>query len=265
MLSLIFSVIGFSCFTVNNVKAASDIEIIQNRDDLAANLKPFIYIGEKMDWDVMLDGSAYGGMAETGFTWSSSNNSIVSIEDGSNGLGMLVAHAKGTAVITVRYQDGRTASASIRIKQPAKSVSHSKSAIVYVGKPVKLSATINPSNTDDKGNGVSWKSSNTAIATVDSTGKVTARRNGKVNISATFTNNNRFTESTSPVQKTVSATSTITVRTKVTGVKLNRKNLVVKRKTSNKFTAIISPSTASNKSVSWLVVIQSYLVLVVVK
>jgi len=43
-----------------------------------------------------------------------------------------------------------------------------------------LTATVNPTAATNKS--VTWKSSNTAIATVDSNGKITAKKVGKVNI-----------------------------------------------------------------------------------
>ena len=55
-----------------------------------------------------------------------------------------------------------------------------------IGENEKLTATITPSNATDKI--VTWKSSNESIATVDSTGEVSAKKSGVVSITATTSN-----------------------------------------------------------------------------
>ena len=57
------------------------------------------------------------------------------------------------------------------------------SATVKVGESVQLKATVTPSNVTMTKH--SWKSSNTAIATVDANGKVTGKKKGTATI--TFT------------------------------------------------------------------------------
>lgn len=57
------------------------------------------------------------------------------------------------------------------------------SASLAIGKTLKLSVTIEPGNATDPT--VSWSSSNTAVATVDENGLVTALRAGRVTITAT--------------------------------------------------------------------------------
>ena len=55
-----------------------------------------------------------------------------------------------------------------------------------VGDNEKLTAIITPSNATDQN--ITWKSSDESIATVDSTGKVIAKKSGTVDISATTSN-----------------------------------------------------------------------------
>jgi uncharacterized protein YjdB len=69
-----------------------------------------------------------------------------------------------------------------------------------------LTATINPSNATDKT--VTWKSSNTAIATVDQNGKVTAAEVGSAVITVT-TNDGSKTATCSVTVKKPGNTETI--------------------------------------------------------
>ena len=71
---------------------------------------------------------------------------------------------------------------------------------VTVGKTITLTATVLPENATDKT--VTWTSSDTAIATVDSTGKVTGVKEGKVTIKA------KAGEKTAAVEVTVKAAAT---------------------------------------------------------
>lgn len=102
------------------------------------------------------------------------------------------------------------------------------------GKSVKLKATLNKAA---KKKGVEWKSSNPKIASVSKNGKVTAKKNGKVTITARVKGTK------------VRAQSRITVVTPVSKIELNKKS--VSLETGQKFTlkTTISPKKASNKKV----------------
>ena len=105
------------------------------------------------------------------------------------------------------------------------------------GDSTTLSATVSPSNATNKT--VTWSSSNSGIATV-SGGKVTAVGAGTATITATAGGK--------------SATCTVTVAAKtvaVTGVSLNKTSLSLTEGESAALTATVSPSNATNKSVTW--------------
>ncbi|MCD8136350.1 MAG: Ig-like domain-containing protein [Parabacteroides gordonii] len=124
--------------------------------------------------------------------WSSSNNDIASVDN----KGEVTAVGPGTATITATANDGsgKAASCRITVNEP-----YTPPAIVHVtgisldretatikkGSILQLSATVTPSNADDKT--VRWESSNTDVATVDDNGKVTAIAPGTATITVTTT------------------------------------------------------------------------------
>ena len=55
-------------------------------------------------------------------------------------------------------------------------------ATIKIGGNIQLTATVTPDNATNKN--VSWESSNTAVATVDNTGYVTAKSEGTATITA---------------------------------------------------------------------------------
>ena len=114
-------------------------------------------------------------------TWSSSDATKVSVE---NGVITALALTNGTPVnITVTTADGGfTATCAVTVDPiPVSSIGLNKaSATLRINKTVQLEATVNPSNATDKT--VSWESDDTNIATVSSTGLVTAKAVGNATI-----------------------------------------------------------------------------------
>ncbi|UPZ16944.1 Ig-like domain-containing protein [Flavobacterium humidisoli] len=136
-------------------------------------------------------------------TWTSSNTAVATV----NASGLVTAVAAGTATITVKTVDGnKTATSAITVAAiPVSSVAVSPtSASLYAGNTQQLSATISPANATNKN--VTWSSSNNAIATVNSSGLVTAVSAGTATITATTQDGN----------KTASATITVNPNTNFT-------------------------------------------------
>ena len=169
-------------------------------------------------------------------TWSSSNTSVATVSSS----GVVTAKSPGTATITVRTNDGgKTATCTVTVKAkviPVTGISlNTSSMTMKVGETKALSATVTPSNATDKT--VTWISSNTSVATVDSNGKVTAKSAGSTAISAKA---GSFT-----------ANCSVTVVVPVVSVSLNKTELTLEKGKNATLTATINPSNATDKTVTW--------------
>ena len=116
-------------------------------------------------------------------SWRSSNTAVASVSSS----GRVTARGNGTVTITAT-SGGRSATAQITVSQSASTVAitPTSTTLTAVGAATQLQATVrDPNNNTVSGATVSWRSSNTAVATVSSSGRVTARGNGTATITAT--------------------------------------------------------------------------------
>lgn len=109
------------------------------------------------------------------------------------------------------------------------------------GDSYQLKATVSPSNATDKT--VTWSSSNSSVASVDNNGNVKAIKAGNATITAK--------------SGSVSATCTVSVQAKapteipVSSISLDKSSLDLAVGDSYKLKATVSPSNATNKTVTW--------------
>ena len=113
--------------------------------------------------------------------WTSSNTNVATVDT----TGKVKAISTGSAIITVKTKDGaKIATCNVTVKNsviPITGVTLNKTALNLVtGASESLVATISPSNATNKD--VEWTSSNTNVATVDTTGKVTGVSAGSATI-----------------------------------------------------------------------------------
>ena len=111
-------------------------------------------------------------------SWISSKKSVATVDKN----GKITATSKeGTAVITVTLASGKTAKVTVTVKmiRTTKLTKVPKTLSLTTGKKYTLKPVVTPSNSQEK---VTYKSSNTKIATVSSTGVITAKKVGKVTI-----------------------------------------------------------------------------------
>lgn len=98
--------------------------------------------------------------------WKSRNRSVATVDD----QGQILALKHGTAVISISL-DGVTKECQVVVKPPDIRLSHT-SICLKKGKTITLTASVS------SGNKPVWKSTNTAVATVNNSGKVKACQKG---------------------------------------------------------------------------------------
>src|SRR4051812_3454954 len=125
-------------------------------------------------------------LAERPIIWETSSSAVATVNDA----GMISALLPGTVVISATSEGVRgEGSLSVLAPPPAEvanvSVTLSASALL-VGETANASVTLRDANGNDlTGRAVSWSSSNAGVASVNSSGVVTAATAGSANIIAT--------------------------------------------------------------------------------
>jgi len=146
---------------------------------------------------------------------------------------LAIAEVKATSA------DGEvSATASVSVSTPATGLSLTPSSLqLKLGQTKKLTATLSPQSASDKR--VTWSSNKPEVVQVDSSGMVTAQGNGTATISV------------KTVTGKLTASTTITVTTPVSGVTLNKTSLNLKTGQTTQLTASIQPAGASEKGITW--------------
>ena len=172
-------------------------------------------------------------------SWKSSNTSVATVNNG-----VVTALKAGTATITVTTEDGgKTATCQVTVNARiynVESVSLDKTNITLPeGDSETLIATVYPDNATNKN--VSWKSSNTSVATVNN-GVVTAIKAGTATITVTTEDGSK------------TATCQVTVKAKqinVAYINIDQDSVHLKEGESILLTVTVYPSNATNKNVNW--------------
>lgn len=127
--------------------------------------------------------------------------------------------------------------------KPTKITLSAKNRTLYVGKSFTLKVkSVKPANASKA---VTFKSSNTKVATVNSKGKVTGKKVGKATITVTSTSN-----------KKVKATCKITVKQQVKSISVTnaiRRKVVVPKGKTLTLKTVVKPDNAANKGLTYTV------------
>ncbi len=174
-------------------------------------------------------------------TWKTSNSKVATV----NSSGNVNAVGAGTATITCTASDGsgKSATCTVTVTNPVlvtNIILSSISLSIVKGNTSTLTATIAPSNASNKT--VTWKTSNSNVATVNSSGNVTAVGVGTATITCTASDGSG---------KSATCTVTVTNPVLVTDITLSSTSLSIVKGNTSTLTATIAPSNASNKTVTW--------------
>ena len=171
--------------------------------------------------------------------WKSSNEEVATVSS----TGEVTALKAGTATITCSAVDGSgvTATCAVTVTQVlVSSISVAPSQVALrTTETAQLVATVSPENASNKE--LSWVSSDETVATVDATGKVTAVKEGDAVITVLAMDGSGVTS-----EVKVSVVPTLAER-----VVLNLTSLSLKVAGTATLSAIVTPETTTNKSVTW--------------
>lgn len=167
--------------------------------------------------------------------WKSSNTKVATVDTKGNIKGV----ANGKATITATAKDNSKVAKTVAVTVSAKTVKVNKTSLsITEGKSETLKATVSPSDSTDKT--VSWKSSNTKVAKVDSKGKVTGVKKGTATITASVKG-----------AKEVKVKVTITAPVAAKSIKVNKTAATLDKGKTLTLSATVSPSNTTNKTVKW--------------
>lgn len=175
-------------------------------------------------------------------TFSTNKKSVVTVDK----KGQLKAKKTGSAKITIQSA-GASAKATVKVKvvkklTPVKKIALSAATLsLNTGASETLKATVTPKKATSKK--VYWVSSNSDVASVNKSGKVTALKDGVAKITA-------YATDTSAKK----ATCTVTVTTAANAITLDQPALSLKvGDAPAKLTATVAPENATDKTVTWAV------------
>lgn len=173
------------------------------------------------------------GATDRTVVWTSSNNSVATV----SASGVVKGIKGGVAIIYCKTRAGDfTASCLVTVKELATSIKLNKTSYkLGVGNTVTLKATVTTTSSTNKT--VKWRSTNTSVATVSSTGRVTGKKLGTCKIIATAQDGSKVT-----------ASCNIRVVIPVKSLKLNKTAMTIVQGRSSKLTATISPQNATYKT-----------------
>lgn len=169
--------------------------------------------------------------------FSTSNKKIVTVSSA----GKIKAVKKGSANITISLKSNAKIKKVVKatVGQPATRVKVNKSALtIKKGRSAVIKATVGPNTTSNKK--VIWKSSNSKIAKVSVSGRVTAVRGGRATITAIAADGSGK-----------KAICRVTVRASVSSISFSKTNGKMYVGRTMQLSPVIKPADATNKKCAW--------------
>ncbi len=176
------------------------------------------------------DGETYNDVE-----WTSGDTNIATVDQN----GVVTAKYPGKVVIKATALDGtyQGATCVVTVVQGATGVELTETATVSVGDKITLIAKVLPEYASNKD--VTWSSSDESIATVNSKGVVTGKKEGTVAISCTTVDGGYI------------ANCNVNVVISAQAVTLNRETMTLQAGFNYTLQATVTPATATNKLVTW--------------
>jgi uncharacterized protein YjdB len=202
-----------------------------------------IDIGEYVSVYANIDPSNINNQ-DVSIKWISSNPDVATIEasENSNKTVVVKGVSSGTATITAIDTNNiviGSAIISVNKSVTAITLSHTSVTANLSQRSIQLVAYFTP--TDASNRSITWKSSDTTVATVDANGLVTYVGSGKATIIAT-----------SVSDPSVTAMCNVTVTIPVTGLTLDAATKSIQVGKSERITYTVIPTNATNNAVTWL-------------
>jgi uncharacterized protein YjdB len=177
-------------------------------------------------------------------TWSSDKTAVATVLNG-----VVTGVSAGSAIITVTTADGGfTATCTVNVSTVSVAVTSvtvapTTATITVGGTPQQLVPTVIPSTATNKS--VTWSSDTTGVATVDNAGLVSAVAAGTAKITVTTADGGKtaFCTVTVNAATTIKHVTAVTVSPATLGLTVGG--------TTGSLTAAITPSDATDLSVSW--------------
>ena len=174
-------------------------------------------------------------------TWYSFNTAVATVSS----TGLVTAKGKGSTNVRVMTKDGgKIAYCKITVTEPTIPVTSVKinttAKTLTVGKTFQLAAWPQPTNATNKA--VTWYSFNTAVATVSSTGLVTAKGKGSTNVRVMTKDGGKIAYCKITVTEPVIP---------VSSVKINTTARTLEPGKTFQLAAWPQPANATNKAVTW--------------
>ena len=169
-------------------------------------------------------------------TWVSYDETVATVSSS----GKVKAVAPGATTVRVKTRDGGfTAKCKVKVVIPVTGLSVTPSSLTVIkGQTAAILAKVSPSSATDKT--VTWVSYDETVATVSSAGVVKGKAPGTTTVRAK-TKDGGFT-----------AKCKVKVVIPVTGLSVTPTSLTVETGKTKSITAKVSPSSASDKTVTWI-------------
>ena len=221
------------------------IEFIDNKSSFEITLKNYKsqenFTKQNINYEITLEDESFGTIEI-----EDSNNKILTGNNlSTNTVNVNLTSSKSQGITSINLKVSAISPYKkeiiipINIKQFATELTVSPiAATLPVGQTQNITSTVKPDLTTDKS--VTWSSSNTSVAIVDSNGTVTGISQGNAIITAKTNDGTNL-----------SATSNITVVQLVNGITVSPTTATILIGETQNYQATITPSNATNKNVTW--------------